>query len=110
MWPELLVRHETAIAAIGEIRDGLLIDGVWVGEIGGVVKIYFALMDDGTEEIEDFAEDLVDLLAYLRECVDGDGLRKAPRPIRADLSSWDILAICRCFCRSAAVQFFSTLP
>jgi hypothetical protein len=30
-------------------------------------------MDDGTEEIEDFAEDLVDRLAYLRECVDGDG-------------------------------------
>jgi hypothetical protein len=63
MWTELLVRHETAIAAIGEIRDGLLIDGVWVGEIGGVVKIYFALMDDGTEEIEDFAEHLVDLLS-----------------------------------------------
>jgi hypothetical protein len=39
MWPELLVRHETAIAAIGEIRNGLLIDGVWVGEIGGVVNI-----------------------------------------------------------------------
>jgi len=73
MWTELLVRNETAIAAIGEIRDGLLIDGVWVGEIGGVVKVYFALMDDGTEEIEDFAEHLVDLLAYLRECVDGDG-------------------------------------
>jgi hypothetical protein len=72
MWTELLVRHETAIAAIGEIRDGLLIGGVWVGEIGGVVKIYFTLMDDGTEEIEDFAEYLVDLLAYLRECVDGD--------------------------------------
>jgi hypothetical protein len=73
LWTELLVRHEAAIASIGEIRDGPLIDGVWVGEIGGVVKIYFALMDDGTEEIEDFAEDLVDRLAYLRECVDGDG-------------------------------------
>jgi hypothetical protein len=65
MWTELLVRCETAIAAIGEIRDGLLIDGVWVGEIGGVVKVYFALMDDGTEEIEDFAEHLVKVLTYL---------------------------------------------
>lgn len=56
MLAELLVRHQTAIAMIGEIKDGPLIEGVWVGEIGGVVKIYFALMDDGTEEIEDYAE------------------------------------------------------
>jgi hypothetical protein len=71
MWVELLAKHETAIAKIGEIKDGPLIEGVWVGEIGGVVKIYFALMDD--EEIGDYAGHLVGVLAYLRECVDGDG-------------------------------------
>jgi hypothetical protein len=63
-----------AIAMIGEIKDGPLIEGVWVGEIAGVVNIYFALMDDGTEEIEDYAERLVGVLAHLRERVDGDGL------------------------------------
>jgi hypothetical protein len=73
MLAELLARRETAIAMIGEIKDVPLIEGVWVGEIGGVVKIYFALMDDGTEEIEDYAEYLVGLLAGLREGVDGDG-------------------------------------
>jgi hypothetical protein len=73
MLAELLVRHETAIAMIGEIKDGPLIEGVWVGEIGGRVKIYFAITDDGTEEIEDYAEYLVGLLADLREGVDGDG-------------------------------------
>jgi len=42
-----------------------------VCEIGGVVKMYFALADD--EEIEDYAEWLVDVLAHLRKWVDGDG-------------------------------------
>jgi len=46
---ELLVRHEGAIAMIGEIRDGPPINRVWVAEIGGSVKIHFALMDDGME-------------------------------------------------------------
>lgn len=43
-----------------------------MGEIGGVVRVYFAIMDD--ELLEDFAEELKRLLAYLRENVDGDGL------------------------------------
>jgi hypothetical protein len=42
-----------------------------VCEIGGAVKMYFALADD--EEIEDYAEWLVDVLAHLRKWVDGDG-------------------------------------
>jgi hypothetical protein len=57
---------------IGEIRDGKLIRGTYVGEIGGVVKVYFAIMDD--ELLEDYADDLRRILAYLRESVDGDGL------------------------------------
>ena len=51
LWGELRVRHDQAIAMLGTIEDGPLIRGTWVCEIGGVVKMYFALMDDeGIEE------------------------------------------------------------
>ena len=71
LWFELFMSHEEKIAMLGTIEDGPLIRGTWVCEIGGVVKMYFALMDD--EEIEDYAECLVDRLADLRKYFDGDG-------------------------------------
>jgi hypothetical protein len=44
---ELLVRQEGAVAMIGQVKDGPPIDAVWVGEIGGVGKIHFGLVDMG---------------------------------------------------------------